>query len=121
MQDTSLLPDLIFRAAERAPDAPALTYGKHTLNYGELQDQVARFASGLIGLGLQRGERVAIYLEKRFETVIASFGAPAAGGVFVEVVDLTGAGWEPAAGPDAAGRARSGRRDRRRSGPSSRI
>ncbi len=88
MQDTSLLPDLIFRAAERAPDAPALTYGKHTLNYGELQDQVARFASGLIGLGLQRGERVAIYLEKRFETVIASFGAPAAGGVFVPLNPL---------------------------------
>jgi non-ribosomal peptide synthetase component F len=39
--------------------------------------------SGLMGLGLQRGERVAIYLEKRFETVIASFGAPAAGAVFV--------------------------------------
>ena len=28
---------------------------------------------------MQRGERIAIYLEKRFETVIASFGAPAAG------------------------------------------
>ena len=88
MQDTTLLPDLIFRAAERAPDAPALTYGKHTLNYGELQDQVTHFASGLIGLGLQRGERVAIYLEKRFETVIASFGAPAAGGVFVPLNPL---------------------------------
>ena len=88
MQDTTLLPDLIFHAAERAPDAPALTYGKHTLNYGVLQDQITRFASGLIGLGLQRGERVAIYLEKRFETVIASFGAPAAGGVFVPLNPL---------------------------------
>ena len=46
------------------------------------------FAGGLIGLGLQRGERVAIYLEKRFETVIASFGAPAAGGVFVPLNPL---------------------------------
>jgi acyl-CoA synthetase (AMP-forming)/AMP-acid ligase II len=34
------------------------------------------------------GERVAIYLEKRFETVIASFGAPAAGGVFVPLNPL---------------------------------
>ena len=39
-------------------------------------------------MGLQRGERVAIYLEKRFETVIASFGAPAAGGVFVPLNPL---------------------------------
>jgi acyl-CoA ligase (AMP-forming) (exosortase A-associated) len=58
------------------------------MRYGELQDAVDRFAAGLIGLGLQRGERVAIYLEKRFETVIASFGAPAAGGVFVPLNPL---------------------------------
>jgi acyl-CoA synthetase (AMP-forming)/AMP-acid ligase II len=46
------------------------------------------FANGVIGLGLQRGERIAIYLEKRFETVIASFGAPAAGCVFVPLNPL---------------------------------
>ncbi|KAB2927584.1 MAG: acyl-CoA ligase (AMP-forming), exosortase A system-associated [Dechloromonas sp.] len=88
MRDSTLLPELIFRAAERDAAAPAVTYGKATLNYGELQESVARFASGLIGLGLARGERVAIYLEKRFETVIASFGAPAAGGVFVPLNPL---------------------------------
>jgi acyl-CoA ligase (AMP-forming) (exosortase A-associated) len=53
-----------------------------------LNDAVTRFASGLLSLGLQRGERVAIYLEKRFETVIASFGAPAAGGAFVPLNPL---------------------------------
>jgi acyl-CoA ligase (AMP-forming) (exosortase A-associated) len=42
----------------------------------------------LMALGVQRGERVAIYLEKRFETVIASFGAPAAGTVFVPINPL---------------------------------
>lgn len=88
MRDSTLLPELISRAAERDAAAPALTYGKTTLNYGELQESVSRFASGLIGLGLARGERVAIYLEKRFETVIASFGAPAAGGVFVPLNPL---------------------------------
>ncbi|HZX31662.1 MAG TPA: acyl-CoA ligase (AMP-forming), exosortase A system-associated, partial [Rhodocyclaceae bacterium] len=35
-----------------------------------------------------RGERVAIYLEKRFEFVIAAFGATAAGAVFVPVNPL---------------------------------
>jgi acyl-CoA ligase (AMP-forming) (exosortase A-associated) len=88
MQDSTLLPDLISYAAGRNASAPALTYGKSTLNYGELQASISRFASGLIGLGLARGERVAIYLEKRFETVIASFGAPAAGGVFVPLNPL---------------------------------
>ncbi|PKO35778.1 MAG: acyl-CoA ligase (AMP-forming), exosortase A system-associated [Betaproteobacteria bacterium HGW-Betaproteobacteria-7] len=88
MRDSTLLPELIARAAERDAAAPALTYGKTTLSYGELQESVSRFASGLIGLGLARGERVAIYLEKRFETVIASFGSPAAGGVFVPINPL---------------------------------
>ena len=88
MQHSTLLPELISLAAERNPGAPALTYGKHTLSYGELQGEVVRLASGLLSLGLQRGERVAIYLEKRFETVIASFGTPAAGGVFVPLNPL---------------------------------
>lgn len=88
MTDTTLLHDLIARSAERTPEATALTYGKDSLSYRQLQSQVAGFASGLLNLGLQRGERVAIYLEKRFETVIASFGAPAAGGVFVPLNPL---------------------------------
>ena len=88
MPDTSLINDLIVISAQRTPDATALIYGKESLSYCGLQDDVSRFASGLLGLGLQRGERVAIYLEKRFETVIASFGAPAAGGVFVPLNPL---------------------------------
>lgn len=88
MRDSTLLHELISLAAERDSDAPALTYGKSAMNYGELHEAVTRFASGLLALGLQRGERVAIYLEKRFETVIASFGAPAAGGVFVPLNPL---------------------------------
>ncbi|PKO88925.1 MAG: acyl-CoA ligase (AMP-forming), exosortase A system-associated [Betaproteobacteria bacterium HGW-Betaproteobacteria-12] len=86
--DSELLQDLVAISAKRAPESPALTYGKTTLNYGELQESVSRFANGLIGLGLARGERLAIYLEKRCETVIASFGAPAAGGVFVPLNPL---------------------------------
>jgi acyl-CoA ligase (AMP-forming) (exosortase A-associated) len=88
MRDSCLLPDLVSLSAERDPQAIALTSGKQSLTYGDLQEAVTRCASGLIGLGLQRGERVGIYLEKRFETVIASFGAPAAGGVFVPLNPL---------------------------------
>jgi acyl-CoA ligase (AMP-forming) (exosortase A-associated) len=88
MTDASLLPDLISRSATRQPDALALTYGKQSMSYGALQKSLADFVSGLVGLGLQRGERVAIYLEKRLETVIASFGAAAAGCVFVPLNPL---------------------------------
>jgi acyl-CoA ligase (AMP-forming) (exosortase A-associated) len=88
MSEPFLLHDLVFHSARQRPDAIALTYGTNHLSYGDLADRMARFAGGLAGLGLQRGERVAIYLEKRFETVIASFGTPAAGGVFVPINPL---------------------------------
>ena len=84
----TLLHELLAVAARRAGNAPALTYGARTLPYEALQGAVAGFASGLMALGLQRAERVGIYLEKRIETVVASFGAPAAGGVFVPMNPL---------------------------------
>jgi acyl-CoA ligase (AMP-forming) (exosortase A-associated) len=88
MPESSLLHELISVAARRAGADAALTYGGRTWAYDELGDALAAFVAGLRALGLQRGERVGIYLEKRFETVVASFGAPAAGGVFVPLNPL---------------------------------
>jgi acyl-CoA ligase (AMP-forming) (exosortase A-associated) len=88
MTESTLLPELIALTVQRTPQAIALTSGTSHLSYAELSNSVSQFAAGLLGLGLDRGERVAIYLEKRFETVIASFGAPAAGAVFVPVNPL---------------------------------
>ena len=88
MPDSTLVPDLIAHAAEATPDAPALAAGATTMRYALLQSDVAACAAGLRGLGLERGERVGIYLEKRCEGVIASFAAAAAGGVFVPLNPL---------------------------------
>ena len=86
--ESTLLHELILVAAERRGPARALTHGAEHLSYAELAAATEGFANGLLSLGLARGERVAIYLEKRFETVIASFGAPMAGGVFVPLNPL---------------------------------
>jgi acyl-CoA synthetase (AMP-forming)/AMP-acid ligase II len=88
MTESDLLHDLVQRAAQRTPEAPALTMDAQTLDYAALRDAMSHFAGGLREHGLGRTERVGIYLEKRFETVIASFGAPAAGGVFVPMNPL---------------------------------
>ncbi|MDH3459653.1 MAG: acyl-CoA ligase (AMP-forming), exosortase A system-associated, partial [Burkholderiaceae bacterium] len=88
MPESTTLFDFIERAAQRTPGATALTYGAASLSYEALQKNVASFAAGVLGLGLQRGERVGIYLEKRVETIVASFGASAAGGVFVPLNPL---------------------------------
>ncbi|WP_326539117.1 acyl-CoA ligase (AMP-forming), exosortase A system-associated [Pseudorhodoferax sp.] len=88
MHEPILLPELIAATAAATPDATALTDGAHAWSYGSLHQAVEQFAAGLMALGIARGERVAIYLEKRSETVIASFGAPAAGAVFVPLNPL---------------------------------
>jgi len=88
MPESTLLHELITTTAASMPAAPALAFADGAMDYSELGQAVCAFASGLIGLGLQRGERVGIYLEKRFEAVIASFGAPAAGAVFVPMNPL---------------------------------
>ena len=65
-----LIHDFIFDSARRTPGAEALVAG------------------AVVAAGVQRGERVAVHLEKRIETVAAMFGAAAAGAVFVPVNPL---------------------------------
>jgi acyl-CoA ligase (AMP-forming) (exosortase A-associated) len=86
--ESHLLHQLIERRAQRTPDAAALTHGSSTVAYAALAEQIAGVAAGLLGLGLGRGERVGIYLDKRTEMVAACFGAVAAGGVFVPMNPL---------------------------------
>ncbi len=88
MPESTRLNELLSCSAERFGDAPALVYGQKHQSYAELSKEVEGFAAGLMALQVGRGERVAIYLEKRFETVVASFGAPAAGAVFVPLNPL---------------------------------
>ena len=80
-----LLHHLVALAAERHGERTALTSAGEHLAYAALHRQVGHFGAGLIGLGLARSERVAIYLDKRPEFVVAAFGTSAAGGVFVPV------------------------------------
>lgn len=80
-----LLHELIFDSAQRSPDAGALVYRDESLDYAALAANVASASDALLGLNLAKGERVAIYLEKRIETITAMLGASTAGGVFVPV------------------------------------
>ena len=85
---SELVHDFIFNAARRAPDAPALVHGAQRLDYAGLARSVDQACATLLGTGIGRAERVAVYLEKRLENVAACFGAAAAGAVFVPVNPL---------------------------------
>ncbi|MGX9782687.1 acyl-CoA ligase (AMP-forming), exosortase A system-associated [Janthinobacterium lividum] len=84
----TLIHDLIFETAQRSPHAPALSWQGEEIGYAALAQSVREAAGTLLTLGLQRGARVAVYLEKRPENISAMFGTAAAGGVFVPVNPL---------------------------------
>src|SRR5258705_6500583 len=85
VNEAVLLHQLPYRAAARSPAAVALSRAGDTLDYATLASHIESLAGAFCGLGLKRGERVGIYLEKRFEAVLAAFAASAAGGAFVPV------------------------------------
>ena len=60
--------DFIHASAVRTPDAEALVYQDRRLSYAELAREVETWSQALLALGIGAGERVAIYLEKRFES-----------------------------------------------------
>src|SRR6476646_7848019 len=79
------LHDLLIEKAEVGGSRPAVTFKGATLDYASLSDSVLAFAAGLGRLSLERGQRVAVALEKRIETVVSILGTSAADGVFVPV------------------------------------
>jgi acyl-CoA ligase (AMP-forming) (exosortase A-associated) len=85
---SQLLHELPLRAAERTPNAPALSLKGQSLDYSALASAIDRFAAGLIRLGANKLDRIAIYLPKLHETVIAMFGTARAGCAFVPVNPL---------------------------------
>jgi acyl-CoA ligase (AMP-forming) (exosortase A-associated) len=83
-----LLTDFIFNSAKSSPTAPAICLKDNTLTYQQLATAIDAFARALICNGLRPNDRVAIYLPKQFETVIALFGTALAGGIFVPINPL---------------------------------
>ena len=79
IQALPLLHELIEASALIHPQRQALNAERSSLAYKDLWHNVTQIRGGLLGLRIGRGERVAIYLDKRIETVVACFGATAAG------------------------------------------
>jgi acetyl-CoA synthetase len=83
------------RWARDTPDAVAIHYehedgraGRFT--YADLEHNANRLANALTGLGVQRGDRVAIVMPQRFETAVAHMAVYKIGAVAIPLTMLFG-------------------------------
>ena len=81
------LPAMFFEQAERRGDKPFLwakrDHRYHPISWVEAAEDVKRLARGLVGLGIGRGDRVALVAENRPEWAIADFAIMSAGAITV--------------------------------------
>lgn len=72
-------------SAEKIPDRPAILAGSTKFTYEDFASRVSAFATYLQSLGVQTGDRVAIYLKPGADLPLAIFAVSMAGGVFVPI------------------------------------
>ncbi|MGE0218699.1 3-((3aS,4S,7aS)-7a-methyl-1,5-dioxo-octahydro-1H-inden-4-yl)propanoate--CoA ligase FadD3 [Mycolicibacterium sp.] len=76
-------PAVLDRIARELPDHDAVVTAARTLTFSGLRDEVRRAAAALIDLGVQRGDRVAIWSPNTWHWVVACLAIHHAGGVLV--------------------------------------
>ena len=81
--DKKPLYSLLTDSAKLHPGKTCIHYQGRNLTYSEVDDISSRFASGLVSLGLKKGDRVAIFMPNIPQLVMSFFGVLKAGGVVV--------------------------------------
>lgn len=71
------------RSAEKFASRACLRYQGRTLTYGEIHGLVSRFAAGIVGLGLRKGDRVGVFAPNIPQFAVSYFGILKAGGIVV--------------------------------------
>jgi len=78
-----LVQEFLESSADRLPDKVALIGDGQRLTYAEVEAQANRLANAFLAQGLQRGDRVVLFLPNCLELAIAIFAVLKASGVFV--------------------------------------
>ncbi|MGV9882169.1 amino acid adenylation domain-containing protein, partial [Streptomyces sp. NPDC003006] len=79
------VPALLARQLGWSMDAVAVADGEQALTYGELDAASGRLASYLAAVGVRRGDRVAVVMERSADLIVALLGVWRAGAAFVPV------------------------------------
>jgi acyl-CoA synthetase (AMP-forming)/AMP-acid ligase II len=79
------LGDLLVRSAQASPDRTALVLPDQRYTYADLLSRSLTVARGLIGLGVERGDKVGVLTHNGIEIAEAIFGVSLFGGVPVPI------------------------------------
>ena len=77
------------QSAERFPEKTALVCANRRLTYREVEERANRLAHSLIAEGIERWDRVAVFLDNSVESVVSIFAILKAGAVFLVVNPTT--------------------------------
>ncbi len=80
-----VLHDSLFRSAQINPEKTALIAENKAYTYAQIAQDVQRIASAFREIGLQRGDRVALYLDNTYANVISIYATLLAGGAFIPI------------------------------------
>ncbi|MDH5799217.1 MAG: acyl--CoA ligase [Gammaproteobacteria bacterium] len=80
-----LLRDGLLSSAKRTPDKVALVIEGVEYTYSQLMQAALKMASQLVQSGIQRGDRVAIYMDNTWPCVVSIYAVLIAGGVFLVI------------------------------------
>ncbi|KUI10734.1 fatty acid--CoA ligase [Mycobacterium lehmannii] len=81
--DPRTIPQVLDHIADRFADHPALMTEDRTFTFAQLRDEVRRAAAAMIDLGINAGDRVAIWSPNTWHWVVACLATHYAGGVVV--------------------------------------
>ena len=79
------IPEMVLSAADRFGDAEAVVDGALRLSFSQIVERIRCAAGAFADLGVDKGDRVAIWAPNCAEWIIAAFGLLTAGGVLVPV------------------------------------
>lgn len=85
MPDARTLPALLDEMARRFPSREFLVDGERRWTYAAFREEVRRLAKGLMRLGLDPGDKLALLMGNRAEWLLAEFAALLAGATLVAV------------------------------------
>ena len=76
-----LLTHALYEYAQTQPEAPAVRFSGQQLSYAQLAAQAAQVGRSLQEFGVQRGDRVGIFMNKNIFSAAAIYGILSAGAV----------------------------------------